>query len=615
MGLAVGRDPGTVIVKIDPAKFNDSAYLGRLAKAIAADEGVLLQIRRAAKKAGVAVDVEALRELAESYRGQFADVSALEGAPIEYRPVIPPGWSVTLKGVVAVPLDDREGSIAAHSPVVVVSRSVDMEAQTEGLTLAWLDRGRWRTLTAPRSVILTARSVTALCDRGLPVSSATCTIFVRYVDAYLAANDVPVAYYLRRLGWVGTDFAPYYLPSGIRIEAPTGSEGLIAGCHSRGDKSRADGWLTDILRHSAAVWTLAASLASPVLPLLGADGFVWSLAGPTSNGKTTVLEAAAALWGKPHAGAQDALVSTWDTTAVGAERMFGLLCHLPAMLDDTKRSRRAGEIEAIVYAATQGRGRTRGSVGARTVQAMDTWQLVLLSTGEDRIAATTAAGGLRARILEHWGAVLPGADGDTVRGIRREVRDHYGWHGPAWIAALARPATVPQIRVWRDIYRGQLPVGGEVSDRLREHAALLCAVLHLAIHASILPCNASLVAEAIPALAAILAAAGEAARPGERALSDVVSWVVSCHDQLASHGNRAPSDGWLGTYRGDVLSLYPHRLRSYLESAGYTYESVLAEWRDSGVLDAEFERATTKIMIEGQRARMICIRVPGLAFS
>ncbi|MEI9629785.1 DUF927 domain-containing protein, partial [Phytobacter diazotrophicus] len=57
---------------------------------------------------------------------------------------------------------------------------------------------------------------------------------------------------------------------------------------------------------------VAASLAAPLIGLVGADGFGVHLFEQSSAGKTTTANIASSLWGEP-----DALRLTWYGTALG----------------------------------------------------------------------------------------------------------------------------------------------------------------------------------------------------------------------------------------------------------------------------------------------------------
>jgi putative DNA primase/helicase len=68
--------------------------------------------------------------------------------------------------------------------------------------------------------------------------------------------------------------------------------------------------------HSRARFAIAAAFVSPLLALIGVDGGGINLQGPSSIGKTTLLSAAASVWGR---GDERGFIRTWRGTGNGIE--------------------------------------------------------------------------------------------------------------------------------------------------------------------------------------------------------------------------------------------------------------------------------------------------------
>jgi uncharacterized protein (DUF927 family) len=108
-----------------------------------------------------------------------------------------------------------------------------------------------------------------------------------------------------------------------------------------------EGWLAAVeaARPFPVVWLpLYAALVPPLMRFLPTlPNFILDLCGSTSQGKTTSLRLAASAWGSPDE-RDGGLVRSWDNTRVWIERTAAFLGHLPLLLDDTKRARRAEDV-------------------------------------------------------------------------------------------------------------------------------------------------------------------------------------------------------------------------------------------------------------------------------
>src|SRR5262249_40802453 len=140
--------------------------------------------------------------------------------------------------------------------------------------------------------------------------------------------------------------------------------------------------------------------AAPMLMVLRTPNIVVSDSGPSTGGKTVKLRVAGSVWGNPDETTPNAIVDSWDATALWRGRAPGTLKDLPLILDDTMRARRPQDVQQTIYDASQGRGRGRGS--PKGLARQSAWQTVLMATGERPLSSFTQAAGAHARVLESW---------------------------------------------------------------------------------------------------------------------------------------------------------------------------------------------------------------------
>jgi putative DNA primase/helicase len=100
---------------------------------------------------------------------------------------------------------------------------------------------------------------------------------------------------------------------------------------------------------------ISAAIAGPLLALAGGEGGGVHFHGLSSKGKTTILQAAASVWGR---GASDGYVRTWRATANGLEGGAALATDTALVLDEmgVLDSREAA---AAIYALANGGGKQR----------------------------------------------------------------------------------------------------------------------------------------------------------------------------------------------------------------------------------------------------------------
>jgi len=186
-----------------------------------------------------------------------------------------------------------------------------------------------------------------------------------------------------RLGWHD---GSYLLPDKCIAPEGSGGEGLLYHSKSTLEPAHATSGTLDEWRQQIAapargntrlMLALSAAFAAPLLKPYGIDrgGFLVHLHGDSSSGKTTALNLAASVFGKP-----SAFAIQWRATAnalegIAESRNDGLLA-----LDEVGQAT-AKELEPLAYMLANGRGKERKSknVDNRTSHH---WRTIGLSTGE-----------------------------------------------------------------------------------------------------------------------------------------------------------------------------------------------------------------------------------------
>lgn len=191
------------------------------------------------------------------------------------------------------------------------------------------------------------------------------------------------------------------------------------------------------------VLAVSTALAGPLLFLTHRQAAGIHLVGDSSNGKTTLLEVAASVWGAPD------FKRTWRATGNGLEGIAAALSDTALVLDEIGEAD-GREIGATVYALGNGVGKARASRNG-TARRPHRWRIAVLSSGERTLAAHMSAAGKRphagqaVRLLDIPAKRKHGAfdhlhrldDGRAFADhLKSEVTRHYGRVGPAFIEKL-----------------------------------------------------------------------------------------------------------------------------------------------------------------------------------
>lgn len=135
--------------------------------------------------------------------------------------------------------------------------------------------------------------------------------------------------------------------------------------------------------NSRMVFALSLAFAGPLTNIVGEDSGGFHLRGSSSIGKTTILKAAASVWGNPTSYSR-----LWRATANGLEGLAALHNDGLLVLDELSQidPREAGE---AAYLLANGQGKARAARNG-TARQSARWRLLFLSAGEESLSALMA---------------------------------------------------------------------------------------------------------------------------------------------------------------------------------------------------------------------------------
>lgn len=573
---------------------------------------------------------------------RVADI--LPDAPTSEKLIVPSGWQLDADGVHHHSVSGRE--MALPTPLFISRRFKYPEDGHEAVELVWHRDGAWQRHVLDRAVVSGRRKITELSALGLPVTSNTSTILVRYIAEFEAANllFLPVFEITQHLGWQGENEEHSFLcgdtilpPDGEVVGAVSppqqrdrfkrlyfrgkdeGEEQLARGFHPSGSSEE---WLKAAsIVSNCPIPQIAAyvSLSAAMLRVIRTvPNFVADLCNGSSTGKTTSLRLAASIWGNPDEYAVATALHTWDASAAAIECSLQNLNGLPFILDDTKLASDPKVVAQTIYKVASGQSRLRGTV--RGLFPSSRFRTVLISSGE--VPATSFGdGGTHARTLTLLGPPFGSVNEETALSVDRVnqiVKSNYGHMGPSFVQFLIKHRH--RWTAWREEYQQreaafvQRTQGDPVLIKLAKFVALLDVTAWLAEGALGLPWKYE---DAVEELWNQVVRGAREADTARRALEFAFGWANS--NEQAFYGRHrtikgesiAPPIGWAGSWvRGTwkVIGFFPVRLREELKRAGY-HPSILRAWRDRGWLDTDADkRLTKKTKFKSEPVRLILIR-------
>lgn len=394
--------------------------------------------------------------------------AAIRAAVADAAPVVktsfemPHGFEMRTDGLWREGSRDADKPFRVCGPFEVVAESRPEAGDEWGLLLRWQDRdGTSHEWIMPRRLLageaVAVRERLAACGLDVSASEGARRALVQFLAAVKVAQRVRT---VPRTGW----FRPagrsqvFVLPgrtigstSGevVRLDLDPPPSVYIA-------RGALDGWRAAVaalcIGNSRLVFGVSCAFAAPLLHLAGDEGGGINLRGESSNGKTTIIDAAASVWGPPSKTGPDAFVRPWRATSNALESTAAAHNHAVLPMDEMGQAD-PKELGETLYMLANGSGKERARAGGGNRRGT-TWLTLVLSSSEESAGSLTAQAGRRikagqeVRLLD-VPAVVPGGFGcfDTLHGeadgsgfaqaMRRAVVAEHGTAAPAFLEFLA----------------------------------------------------------------------------------------------------------------------------------------------------------------------------------
>jgi putative DNA primase/helicase len=536
--------------------------------------------------------------------------------------VEPDDYQVDEEGIKHLSLfkDNTIEKVISPAPVVITARAIDIDLGNEEIEIAFRRDWKWKRLWVSRRTLCDSRKVIELSDQGVPVNSSNARQLVDYFCASETIN-IPVikrTYVTKGLGWKEINDKKIFLITKNNSEATTraidftpepGFERFVKALNPLGSFDKWKEAIKLAILFPFSNFAFYASFAAPLLHILKAPNFIIDFWGPTSVGKTSVLELAASVWGNPHK-ESGGLVFSWDSTRVFLERMANFFCDVPIFPDDSQTTDDK-TLTKILYMVANGVGRGRGStVGIRQTAS---WRTVCFSTGEKPLTECTTFAGAKARTIGFYGPPFGSMKVNVINTIKNQLRENYGHAGPMFVRELAKRVNnqewVKQLQ--RDYRQKQRVFSSmatiEIGDRVSHYFAVVDVAARLVNE--ILDIRHEQATDMITQV--FLDYVNESIQDTDmatRAIKHVLSWA-SGNERYFKNPDLESYGVWA---EGEHIAIYPHKLTEVLRKEGFSEKSVLKEWNNRKWIKTTESNYTYPIRVkEGmdiKRRRMIVIQ-------
>ena len=370
---------------------------------------------------------------------------------------------------------NKGDDIACYCPILPVQALRNVVTGKVKTRLAYFSRNKWIEFVVEKGVISSNSKIVALADYGVPVTTENARNLVKYLSDVENMNleQIPIGKSTSKMGWQEKDSSfPEFFPYTDSLIFDGGMEFKEAyeALTPSGDR---DVWFEAVKNVRAArriepLFFLAASLASPLLEILGVLSFCVNLWGETEGGKTVTSKLAASVWANP---AKGKYMGDFCATETWIEIKQDFLNNLPLILDDsaTVKDKLNFDMTSFVYnrCKEKGKGRSNKSLGIREET---TWRQVIIMNGEQPVIFENMQGGAVNRTLD-----LTAGYSKIYADPRRlcEIIDrNYGFAGREFIDII-RSLGTDKIR---EIFNRQLDRVRSLDKMDKQSASLACVL-------------------------------------------------------------------------------------------------------------------------------------------
>jgi len=525
---------------------------------------------------------------------------------------IPAGYLCTENGVSEIPANGDPKPITLK-PVIVTALAKDSKGSNWGTLLEWYDHdggNHEQSFSCGSYHVQGTELAQALANEGLPIlpgRERALLIYLRKFETETRLIAAPCT------GWLAEAFVlpneTINNPEAARIVyQPSGLSDTARAINRSGTLLE---WQTGMANVSPMVmFFICASLAAPVRFKLGIEAGGFHVYNLTSQGKTTLLQAAASVWGNgvdpAIAGGAEAYIQRWSGTANSLEAKAEIFNDLVMAVDEIGEGD-PRELGRTIYRIISGTGRGRADRSG-ALRDGKSWRVTILSAGEVAISEYIETGGGKVkggqmvRIADLDLASISklfknAAEADAMKSL---CASHYGHVGPAFLECITDLTS--GWKLFDPAVIGEAET--EITNRVRKRFALAAYVGTLATIAKILPWTETQIIDAARG-------AYQSWYAASNTVSDIERGVIGVRDFILKNASRFEPDNCsqipqnrAGWFRDGKYHFTPAAFKE--ACAGADSVAVKRELKSQGLL--HFSKGlNSNIRVNGQATSVISV--------
>lgn len=481
--------------------------------------------------------------------------------------------------------------LLSTSPIVILSNLNNVDTGEQKVELAFKKNNEWKVATFSRSDVY-GNSCNALLNVGVPFSPDKFMQLKRYLFLFENENDLSEKKLCSKLGWRDGDFIPFSNQNNVYVDVPLGQRKWLDAYNSKGTLEEWVEKIKPFRKNNIFRFILSASFAAPLLKIIGHRIFIVYNWGNSRAGKSACLKAALSVWGN-----HEDLTLSFNTTVVGIERLASLYNDLPLALDEKSISKSKDELERLIYMLGAGISRIRGNkIGG--IQELNTWNTIVLATGEETISDENSRTGILTRTLEIEGSPFDN-DEEKASSIYGIIKKQYGTAGRVFINKLIEEYSENEFVNLKNRYSEILEeVKKYTSNDVLPYISSVALIILADELVSKWIFNETDTKDSIQMGINILETLDKSNEIDvvDKCYNYIISWILSSHKSFEEYAENLNYDRLdedlittynhksFGIYDKNIYYVLPNILNDKLENSGYPTRKILSEFGKRGYI-------------------------------
>lgn len=436
------------------------------------------------------------------------------------------------------------------SPLEISAKTRDEKSDQWGRLLKWRDDdGKPHQWAMPLALLESDGTEVRgeLTKQGLHIASSPSARGL--LSAYIKVWPVESrACCVGKLGWHGS---VYVTPTGVigntsELVVFQNGHALDPALSALGDRFTWRNTVASLaVGNSRLVFALSVAFAGALAEIAGEDSGGFHLRGASSSGKSTALNLAASVWGKPAN-----FIRLWRATTNGLEGLAGLHNDNVLILDEIGQVDPSAAGDAA-YLLANGKGKARASRNGQAKPAAQ-WRVLFLSAGEESLSGIAERAGKKTSAGQEIRLADIEADAGAGMGIFEQL---HGFESPSALARALKERTAKVHGM------AGLKWLCYLTDRRDELLRSLSTQVD-ELSRQLAPKDASGQVQRVARRFALVALAGELATQG-----DITGWLEGAALNAAKKCFAAWLDGFGGTGNREERAIMDHVL-GFIETHG-----------------------------------------------